>query len=121
MAEGANELVAPLKSYIEGLGLIGGVVLTCAGLGGIIAIWYHGLNTDVIWSNSKRGAFLGFIVSILGGLEIAISLLFGPDPWQNKLSRSAGYDCLAGLLVWCFKLYLSGDAFTAQRAGILRR
>ena len=98
----APEPIRPLRSFIEGLGLPGGIILALMAIGGIYGLFNHGGDLEAAVRYIRGAAWLGLFLIIFGGLEMALGLLWGGGPWQNRLSRFAGM-----LLVWlglCFAL-----------------
>ena len=96
------EPIRPLQSFVEGVGIPGGIILAVMAIGGIYSFFNHGADLEVMAGYVRGAAWLGLFLIIFGGLEMALGLLWDGGPWQNRLSRFAGM-----LLVWlglCFGL-----------------
>ena len=104
--EEAPEPIRPLRSFIEGLGIPGGIILVLMAIGGIYGLFNHGGDLEAAVRYIRGAAGLGLFLIIIGGLEIAFGrLLWDGGPWQNRLSRFAGM-VLVWLGLWAGLLYL---------------
>jgi len=100
--EEAPEPIRPLRSFVEGVGIPGGIILALMAIGGVYSFFNHGADLETMTMYVRGAAWLGLFLIIFGGLELAFSLLWDGGPWQNRLSRFAGM-----LFVWlglCFGL-----------------
>lgn len=93
-----RETVKPLMNFGIGASL---PFLFAVGFGvvGLFLAIFNGSGNII--KAFKFGAGVGLFLSLYGGLEIAIGLLFGEENIINKLWRSAGF-----LTVWAISIYL---------------
>lgn len=91
-----EEPIEPLKSFITGLGLPGGLIIAAAAVGVLISIVTGNLGLASLTEAAKLGAYAGFFLSFLGVADIALGWLMGGGArFQNRLYTVAGY-----LVVW---------------------
>ena len=64
-------------------------------IGGAYSFFKHGTDLAIMTGYIRGGAWIGLVLIIFGGLELAFGELWDSGPWQNRISRFAG-----ALLVW---------------------
>jgi len=93
-----RKLVKPLINF--GIGICVPILLAFVfGVAGIFMALADG--SENLVKSFKFGAGVGLFLSLLGGLEIAIGLLFEGGPMVNRLWRSAGF-----LTIWGISIFL---------------
>lgn len=95
MREEHGENVNLLRSFVQGVGYPGGLILALCGIGSLVGLFNHGTDLDMIWKYTQGGAYLGLFIIFVGGLEIALGVFWEGGPWQNRFARFAGM-----ALVW---------------------
>ncbi len=101
MSDGEREPpVEPVRNYARGLTIPAIIILSCGAIGALWVIVTGNANPVAIGNAVKLGAWIGFFISFVGGLEIAAGLLFATRNIMNGLYLAAGY-----FTVWIITFY----------------
>jgi len=95
--------IEPLKSYIEGLGIPGLIVLMAVGAAAILAVLSG--NAGDIFDWMYWGALLGGFAAVFGVFDMLGVLLGGADRFMNAVYQLLGYLTVWALVIAAMIVY----------------